>query len=44
MLNLEPGGVDSGRATGLADAAHQICPYSRAIRGKIPVTVHATAV
>ncbi|MEU2113326.1 organic hydroperoxide resistance protein [Streptomyces sp. NPDC087659] len=44
VLNLEVGGVDDDRATELADAAHQICPYSKAIRGNIPVTIHATAV
>ncbi|SDN11500.1 Ohr family peroxiredoxin [Streptomyces wuyuanensis] len=44
VLNLELGGVDDARAAELADAAHQICPYSKAIRGNVPVTIHATAV
>ncbi|WP_432072815.1 Ohr family peroxiredoxin [Streptomyces wuyuanensis] len=44
VLNLELGGVDSATAAELADAAHQICPYSKAIRGNVPVTIHATAV
>ncbi|MEU6709373.1 Ohr family peroxiredoxin [Streptomyces wuyuanensis] len=44
VLKLELGGVDNDRAAELADAAHQICPYSKAIRGNVPVTIHATAV
>ncbi|MFG2757073.1 organic hydroperoxide resistance protein [Streptomyces wuyuanensis] len=44
VLKLELGGVDDDRAAELADAAHQICPYSKAIRGNVPVTIHATAV
>ncbi|MGD1218338.1 MULTISPECIES: organic hydroperoxide resistance protein [Streptomyces] len=43
-LNLELGGVDQDMATELAHAAHQICPYSKATRGNIPVTINATAV
>ncbi|WP_028799866.1 organic hydroperoxide resistance protein [Streptomyces sp. 142MFCol3.1] len=43
-LNLELGGVDQDTATELAHAAHQICPYSKATRGNIPVTINATAV
>ncbi|MEU1199210.1 organic hydroperoxide resistance protein [Streptomyces sp. NPDC005813] len=43
-LNLELGGVDQDAATELAHAAHQICPYSKATRGNIPVTINATAV
>jgi lipoyl-dependent peroxiredoxin len=33
--------VDLGRAQELADAAHQLCPYSKATRGTVPVTVTA---
>ncbi len=32
-------GMDRARAQDLADAAHQICPYSNATRGNIEVTV-----
>lgn len=34
-------GVEQGIAQGLADAAHQVCPYSNAVRGNIDVTVTA---
>ncbi|MFE0465290.1 Ohr family peroxiredoxin [Kitasatospora sp. NPDC058965] len=44
VLNLELGGVDQQTATELGRAAHQICPYSKATRGNIPVTVNAVAV
>ncbi|MFC8256839.1 Ohr family peroxiredoxin [Streptomyces sp. NPDC057291] len=44
VLNLEIGGVDQATASELAHAAHQICPYSKAVRGKIPVTTNATAI
>ncbi|MFD0021618.1 organic hydroperoxide resistance protein [Streptomyces sp. NPDC058382] len=37
------GGVDQDTATELAEAAHQICPYSKATRNNIPVTINATA-
>ena len=43
VLHLELGGVDQATATQLGAAAHRICPYSKATRGNIPVTVHATA-
>lgn len=32
-------GVDDAQAQELADAAHQVCPYSKATRGNVPVTV-----
>lgn len=32
-------GLDHATAQDLADAAHQVCPYSNATRGNIPVTV-----
>ncbi|MFD7227927.1 organic hydroperoxide resistance protein [Streptomyces sp. NPDC059881] len=44
VLNVELGGVDQDGATELAHAAHQMCPYSKAIRGNVPVTINATAV
>ncbi|MFD8565660.1 Ohr family peroxiredoxin [Streptomyces sp. NPDC059639] len=37
------GGVDGSTAQALADAAHQICPYSKALRGNIPVVIDARA-
>nr|WTC14030.1 organic hydroperoxide resistance protein [Streptomyces anthocyanicus] len=42
-LNPTLGGVDQNTATELAHAAHQICPYSKATRDNIPVTINATA-
>ncbi|MGW4752294.1 organic hydroperoxide resistance protein [Streptomyces chartreusis] len=44
VLNLELGGVDRETAAELGAAAHRICPYSKATRGNIPVTINATAV
>lgn len=44
VLNLEIGGVDQDEATDLVDAAHQTCPYSKAIRGNVPVVINAKAV
>ena len=38
------GGVDQRTAEELAEAAHQICPYSKSTRGNVPVTLNATAV
>ncbi|MFD7711191.1 Ohr family peroxiredoxin [Streptomyces sp. NPDC059786] len=43
VLNLELGGVDQPTAAELGAAAHRICPYSKATRGNIPVTINATA-
>lgn len=34
-------GVDLAQAQQLADAAHQLCPYSKATQGNVPVTVKA---
>ncbi|MFG1815959.1 organic hydroperoxide resistance protein [Kribbella sp. NPDC049174] len=42
VLNLEVSGVDQQTADELGAAAHQICPYSKATRGNIPVTITAT--
>ncbi len=36
-------GVDQNKATELVNAAHQFCPYSRATRGNIEVTIKAIA-
>jgi Ohr subfamily peroxiredoxin len=41
-LHVELGGVDQATADELVQAAHQMCPYSNATRGNIPVTVDAT--
>jgi len=35
-------GVDDTQAQELVEAAHQVCPYSKATRGNIPVTVTGT--
>ncbi|MFB7600190.1 organic hydroperoxide resistance protein [Streptomyces sp. NPDC056160] len=43
ILSPVLGGVDQTTAQELAHAAHQICPYSKATRGNIPVTINATA-
>ncbi|MEU0836632.1 organic hydroperoxide resistance protein [Streptomyces sp. NPDC056231] len=37
------GGVDQATAEELAHAAHRICPYSKATRDNIPVTINAGA-
>ncbi|MGW1541943.1 hypothetical protein ACWCPM_17215 [Streptomyces sp. NPDC002309] len=42
-LSPRIGGVDQDTAQELADAAHQICPYSKATRGNVEVRIHATA-
>jgi Ohr subfamily peroxiredoxin len=36
------GGVDLATAEALTAAAHEVCPYSNATRGNIPVTVSTT--
>ena len=40
-LRVSIPGADSGTARALAEAAHQVCPYSNATRGNIDVTVSA---
>ena len=40
-LSVNLPGMDSDEAQALVDAAHQVCPYSRATRGNIPVEVRA---
>ena len=37
-------GIEQAKAQELADAAHQVCPYSKATRGNVPVTVKAVTV
>lgn len=37
VLNATLAGVDDATARQLVEAAHQICPYSKATRGNIPV-------
>ncbi|WP_189922561.1 Ohr family peroxiredoxin [Kitasatospora xanthocidica] len=41
VLNPVLGGVDRATAEELARAAHGICPYSKATRDNIPVTINA---
>ena len=38
-LNITVPGVDHDTAQAIADDAHQFCPYSKATRGNIPVTI-----
>jgi osmotically inducible protein OsmC len=42
-LHAHVGGVDAATAQALADGAHEVCPYSKATRGNIPVTVRGSA-
>jgi lipoyl-dependent peroxiredoxin len=39
---VELPGLDQAAADELVAAAHQVCPYSNATRGNIPVSVDAT--
>ncbi len=39
-LNVSLPGLDPDTARALVDAAHQICPYSKATRGNIDVTIN----
>jgi lipoyl-dependent peroxiredoxin len=39
-LNVSLPGLEREVAQALVDAAHQICPYSKATRGNIPVTIN----
>lgn len=39
ILNAELDGVDAGTARKLVQKAHQVCPYSKATRGNIEVTL-----
>jgi osmotically inducible protein OsmC len=38
-LNVHLPGLDSATARGIVDAAHQLCPYSKATRGNIGVEI-----
>ncbi|MBO9568320.1 MAG: organic hydroperoxide resistance protein [Cellulomonas iranensis] len=38
-LHVELGGIDQDAAERLVEAAHQVCPYSNATRGNVPVTL-----
>jgi len=38
-LNVSLPGLDPEIARGIVDDAHQTCPYSKAVRGNIDVTV-----
>ncbi|MEV5974757.1 organic hydroperoxide resistance protein [Streptomyces sp. NPDC051921] len=42
VLSPVLGGVDRTTAEELTHAAHRICPYSKATRGNIPVTLNAS--
>jgi len=39
-LNVHLPGMEPGVAQDLADAAHQACPYSKAIRGNVDVEIN----
>lgn len=39
-LNISLPGVERETAQALADAAHQTCPYSKAIRGNVDVVIN----
>ena len=41
-LDVELGGVDQATADALVATAHQVCPYSNATRGNVPVTLETT--
>ena len=38
-LTVKIPGMDAAAARDLVDAAHQVCPYSNATRGNMPVTI-----
>ena len=40
-LNVHLPGMDRQEAQALVDAAHQVCPYSRATRGNIDIAINA---
>lgn len=40
QLDVKVEGVDKETAMELVEAAHQVCPYSKATRGNIDVTLH----
>ena len=40
VIEVEAPSVDQATAQQLIEAAHQVCPYSKAIRGNVDVTFH----
>ncbi|HET7629614.1 MAG TPA: organic hydroperoxide resistance protein [Bacillales bacterium] len=44
VLNVEVKGVNQDEAEKLTEEAHQICPYSKAIRGNVDVEIKTKAV
>jgi osmotically inducible protein OsmC len=42
-LHAHVGGVDAATAQALTEGAHEVCPYSKATRGNISVTVRGSA-
>lgn len=42
--DVEVRGVSQGDAEKIVAAGHQVCPYSRAIKGNVDVTIKVTAV
>ena len=42
-LKVELPGVERDKAQAVIETAHQICPYSRATRGNIPVELELAA-
>ena len=40
ITGVFPAGITSGQAAELMEAAHGFCPYSKATRGNIEVTLH----
>ena len=42
-LDAETQGLDQAAAEALVAAAHQVCPYSNAIRGNVDVAISVTA-
>ena len=43
VLRVEAAGIAQDELEKLAEQAHQTCPYSKAVRGNIEVSVEATA-
>lgn len=41
-LSVELAGIEQAAAEQLVEAAHQVCPYSNATRGNVPVTLETT--
>ena len=42
-ITVDIPGVDDATAQKLVEAAHEVCPYSKATRGNVPVTVTGRA-